>query len=267
VDRLHLGVILPNYGNALDAERLAGVAVAAEEAGFDSGWMTDHLMVPAELAPVYGTIAEALVSLGFVAARTRRIQLGVSALIVPQRNPLVVLKQVTSLDFLSEGRIVMAVAAGWLEKEFESLGSRFDRRGRLLDDWLELARSAFTQMPGSIDHDGASRSPTAGWRPASPDPGGSNSGWLACPMPRFAGRARPGSGTRSRCRPRSSPSWPCAFASDVQTVESCCASTRCLPTSPTGRAPMSADDTPSPARRSGSPSVLPSTSTVAAMGS
>jgi alkanesulfonate monooxygenase SsuD/methylene tetrahydromethanopterin reductase-like flavin-dependent oxidoreductase (luciferase family) len=154
VDRLHLGVILPNYGNALDAERLAGVAVAAEEAGFDSGWMTDHLMVPAELAPVYGTIAEALVSLGFVAARTRRIQLGVSALIVPQRNPLVVLKQVTSLDFLSEGRIVMAVAAGWLEKEFESLGSRFDRRGRLLDEWLELARSAFTQMPGSIDHDG-----------------------------------------------------------------------------------------------------------------
>jgi alkanesulfonate monooxygenase SsuD/methylene tetrahydromethanopterin reductase-like flavin-dependent oxidoreductase (luciferase family) len=65
-----------------------------------------------------------------------------------------VLKQVTSLDFLSHGRIVMAVAAGWLEKEFEKLGSRFDRRGRLLDDWLELARAAFAQMPGPVDHDG-----------------------------------------------------------------------------------------------------------------
>jgi alkanesulfonate monooxygenase SsuD/methylene tetrahydromethanopterin reductase-like flavin-dependent oxidoreductase (luciferase family) len=58
---LHLGVILPNYGTALDAEHLAAIAVAAEEAGFDSGWVSDHLMVPAEIAPIYGTIAEALV--------------------------------------------------------------------------------------------------------------------------------------------------------------------------------------------------------------
>jgi alkanesulfonate monooxygenase SsuD/methylene tetrahydromethanopterin reductase-like flavin-dependent oxidoreductase (luciferase family) len=154
VGGLHLGLILPNYGDALDVECLAAAAVAAEEAGFDSGWVTDHLIVPAELAPVYGTIAEALVSLGFLAGRTRRIQLGVSALIVPQRNPLVALKQVTSLDLLSGGRIVIAVAAGWLEKEFTNLGSTFDRRGRLLDDWLELALSAFAQMPGSVEHQG-----------------------------------------------------------------------------------------------------------------
>jgi alkanesulfonate monooxygenase SsuD/methylene tetrahydromethanopterin reductase-like flavin-dependent oxidoreductase (luciferase family) len=154
VGGLHLGLILPNYGNALDAERLAAAAVAAEKAGFDSGWVTDHLIVPAELAPVYGTIAEALVSLGFLAGRTRRIHLGVSALIVPQRNPVVALKQVTSLDFLSGGRIVLAVAAGWLEKEFATLGSQFDRRGRLLDDWLELAVSAFGRMPGPVEHEG-----------------------------------------------------------------------------------------------------------------
>ncbi|MGH3085197.1 MAG: TIGR03619 family F420-dependent LLM class oxidoreductase, partial [Gaiellaceae bacterium] len=60
---LHLGVILPNYGPALVAEELADVAVAAEEAGFDSAWVTDHLIVPAEHAGVYGTVAEALVSL------------------------------------------------------------------------------------------------------------------------------------------------------------------------------------------------------------
>ena len=99
---LHLGLILPNYGERLDVERLVGAALAAEEAGFDSGWVTDHVLVPPEHAPIYGSITEALVSLGFLAARTTRLQLGVSALVVPQRNPLVVLKQLTSLDFLSE---------------------------------------------------------------------------------------------------------------------------------------------------------------------
>jgi alkanesulfonate monooxygenase SsuD/methylene tetrahydromethanopterin reductase-like flavin-dependent oxidoreductase (luciferase family) len=154
VGGLHLGVILPNYGEALDAERLVAAAVAAESAGFDSGWVTDHLIVPATMAPVYGTIAEALVSLGFLAGRTRRIQLGASALIVPQRNPYVALKQLTSLDFLSGGRIVMAVAAGWLEKEFATLGADFDLRGRRLDDWLELALSTFARMPGPVEHEG-----------------------------------------------------------------------------------------------------------------
>jgi alkanesulfonate monooxygenase SsuD/methylene tetrahydromethanopterin reductase-like flavin-dependent oxidoreductase (luciferase family) len=110
--RLHIGLILPNYGPALNAETLVAVAVAAEDAGFDSGWVTDHLIVPAELAGVYGTVAEALVSLGFLAARTQRIALGVSALVVPQRNPLVALRQLATLDFLSGGRIVTAVAAG-----------------------------------------------------------------------------------------------------------------------------------------------------------
>ena len=148
---LHLGLILPNYGEALATERLAGAAVAAEEAGFDSGWVTDHLLVPPEHAPVYGTIAEALVSLGFLAGRTERLQLGVSALVVPQRNPLVTLKQLTTLDLLSGGRIVTAVAAGWMEGEFELLGSEFESRGRRLDGWIRQARSAFEQMPGPIE--------------------------------------------------------------------------------------------------------------------
>ena len=79
---LHLGLILPNSGDGLEAERLAACALAAEESGFDSGWVTDHLVVPDEHAPVYGSIAEALVALGFLAGRTQRLGLGVSALIV-----------------------------------------------------------------------------------------------------------------------------------------------------------------------------------------
>src|ERR671935_2382863 len=151
---LHLGVILPNYGEALAAERLAGVAVAAEQGGLDSGWVTDHIIVPEEHAGTYGTIAEALVSLGFLVARTHRLELGVSALVVPQRQPPVALKQLTTLDFLSGGRIVTAVAAGWMEEEFATLQAPYDRRGRLLDEWLRVAASVFEQMPGQVRYDG-----------------------------------------------------------------------------------------------------------------
>jgi alkanesulfonate monooxygenase SsuD/methylene tetrahydromethanopterin reductase-like flavin-dependent oxidoreductase (luciferase family) len=153
VPRLHLGVILPNYGEALDAARLAGVAVAAEQEGLDSGWVTDHVLVPADHAPTYGTIAEALVSLGFLAGRTQRLELGVSALVVPQRRPLVALKQLTTLDFLSGGRILAAVTPGWLQREFATLQAPYERRGRLLDDWLRTAHAVFEQMPGHVVHE------------------------------------------------------------------------------------------------------------------
>ena len=169
---MHLGLILPNYGASLDAERLVAAAVGAEEAGFDSGWVTDHVVVPEEHAPVYGTIAEALVSLGLLAAKTTRLELGVSALVVPQRNPLVVLKQLTTLDFLSRGRIVTAVAAGWMEGEFETLGADFATRGRLLNEWLRLAQSVFAQMPGRVHFDGELFQVDGWMAPALVRPGG-----------------------------------------------------------------------------------------------
>jgi alkanesulfonate monooxygenase SsuD/methylene tetrahydromethanopterin reductase-like flavin-dependent oxidoreductase (luciferase family) len=169
---LHLGVILPNYGAALDAERLAGVAVAAEQAGFDSGWVTDHVFVPVEHAGTYGTIAEALVSLGFLAGRTRRLELGVSALVVSQRQPLVALKQLATVDLLSGGRLVAAVAAGWMEGEFASLGVSYEARGRLLDEWLSAAVSVVEQMPGRVRYVGDSYSVEGWMAPAIVRPGG-----------------------------------------------------------------------------------------------
>ena len=169
---LHLGLILPNYGEALTTERLAAAAVAAEHAGFDSGWVTDHLLVPPEHAPVYGTIAEALVSLGFLAARTQRLELGVSALVVPQRNPLVALRQLATLDLLSGGRIVTAVAAGWMEGEFELLGADFERRGRVLDEWLDLTARVFEQAPGHVLYEGDFFSVDGWLAPALVRPGG-----------------------------------------------------------------------------------------------
>ena len=169
---LHLGLILPNYGQGLEAERLAACAVAAEESGFDSGWVTDHLLVPEEHAPVYGSIAEALVALGFLAGRSGRLGLGVSALIVPARDPLVTLKQLTTLDFLSGGRLVTAVAAGWMEGEFATLRAPFAHRGRLLDEWLDLAASVFEQMPGRVRYEGELLAVDGWLAPALVRPGG-----------------------------------------------------------------------------------------------
>jgi alkanesulfonate monooxygenase SsuD/methylene tetrahydromethanopterin reductase-like flavin-dependent oxidoreductase (luciferase family) len=174
----HLGLILPNYGERLAAERLVSAARTAEEAGFDSGFLTDHMVVPEEYSAIYGTIAEPLVSLGYLAACTTRLELGVSALVVPQRNPLVVLKQLTTLDLLSEGRIVTAVAAGWMEGEFALLGADYERRGRLLDEWIDLAQSVFEQMPGRVSYKGTFFSVDGWFSPALVRTGGPEL-WIA----------------------------------------------------------------------------------------
>jgi alkanesulfonate monooxygenase SsuD/methylene tetrahydromethanopterin reductase-like flavin-dependent oxidoreductase (luciferase family) len=150
MDGPHLGVVLPNYGEAFDPGRLAAAAAAAEEAGLDSGWMTDHVLPPSRHAGIYGTITEALVTVGFLAGRTQRLRLGTSALIVPQREPLLALKQLVSLDVLSGGRLITAVAAGWMEEEFRTLGASFADRGRRLDDWLDRAGDLLRQAPGPV---------------------------------------------------------------------------------------------------------------------
>ena len=193
--------------------RLAAAAAAAEEAGLDSGWMTDHVMVPSRHAGVYGTIAEALVTVGYLAGRTRRLRLGVSALIVPQREPLLTLKQLVSLDVLSGGRLVTAVAAGWMEEEFQTLGASFADRGRRLDQWLELAGDLLRQAPGRVVADGPVPVPDAWLAPAPTRPEGLElCGWPGCPGTPCAGRPGPGCGTRSPSRCGSSRPWRPASA-------------------------------------------------------
>jgi alkanesulfonate monooxygenase SsuD/methylene tetrahydromethanopterin reductase-like flavin-dependent oxidoreductase (luciferase family) len=150
MDAPHLGVVLPNYGKAFDPGRLTAAAAAAEAAGLDSGWMTDHVLSPTRHAGIYGTITEALVTVGYLAGRTSRLRLGVSALIVPQREPLLTFKQLVSLDVLSGGRLVTAVAAGWMEEEFRTLGASFPDRGRRLDAWLDLVGELLQQAPGRV---------------------------------------------------------------------------------------------------------------------
>jgi alkanesulfonate monooxygenase SsuD/methylene tetrahydromethanopterin reductase-like flavin-dependent oxidoreductase (luciferase family) len=152
---LHIGLIAPNFGPELSPDVLRETAVAAEEVGFDSVWTTDHIAVPDEMASVYGHISEALVTLGYLAGITNRLRLGVSALIVPPREPLLLLKQVLSVDLLSAGRGILCVAPGWTEREFKNLGHSLRQRGRRLEGWLQLVDLIQSSPAGPIDFEAA----------------------------------------------------------------------------------------------------------------
>lgn len=174
---LHLGIALPNYGDRTSPGAIADALSAAEDGGADSAWVTDHVAVTEDHAGTYGNITEALVTLGFAAGLTSRIKLGVSALVVPQREPVLAFKQAVSLDFLSGGRLILAVAAGWLEEEFRLLGADLKGRGRKLDGWIEFAEEMNGQMPGPASHAGLVEMKDMWMAPAPP--GGSIEMWSA----------------------------------------------------------------------------------------
>jgi probable F420-dependent oxidoreductase len=90
-------------------------------------------------------ILEAFMTLAYVAAVTRRIRLGTEVLVLPQRQPVLVAKQVSTLDTLSGGRVRLGVGVGWQESEYEALGEEFADRGRRMDEALELLRACWTQ--------------------------------------------------------------------------------------------------------------------------
>ena len=138
---MKFGVILPNYGEP--ASRLATVdtALAAENLGFDSAWVTDHMALPESDGPTYTPIFEALTTTAFLAASTRRIRLGISALVLPQRNPYEVAKQLATIDVLSGGRVMLAVGIGWSKGEFENLGYTFTNRGKRADEAIMVLRT------------------------------------------------------------------------------------------------------------------------------
>lgn len=147
----HLGLVAPNYGPGLGPAALRAGARCAEEVGADAVWVTDHVAVPSALAPTYGSITEALVTAAFLGACTSSIDVGVSALVVPQRPALLTLKQVMSTQLLTEGRLVLAVAAGWTEQEFRNLGASMANRGQSLDRWTALVQAAVRSGPGRLD--------------------------------------------------------------------------------------------------------------------
>ncbi len=142
---MKFGVCIPNYGPATSPEAIARVAKAAEEAGYDSIWTTDHILVPEQHSPTFGRVIEALIALGYAAGITRTIALGTSVIVLPQRDPILVAKQVAAIDQLSGGRTILGIGVGWMEEEFRFLRADFHRRGRVMDEWIRVMRTLWTE--------------------------------------------------------------------------------------------------------------------------
>ena len=141
---MKFGVCIPNYGETLSVDGMRTVALEAERMGYDSVWTTDHILMPTQSGTPYEKILESITSLAYLAAHTSTVKLGISSLIMAMRNPVVVAKQLATLDEISGGRVMLATSAGWAEKEFNHLGSDFHMRGRRLDESIRLIRQLWS---------------------------------------------------------------------------------------------------------------------------
>ena len=168
---MRLGVHLPQFREPVSGTALSDAARAAEDAGADDLWVSDHIILPAGSEAPPASFHDPLTVLTWAAAATRRCGLGTSVVVAPYRHPVVLAKAVASLDALSGGRVVLGVASGWHEGEFAALGVPFHRRGRLTDDAIRACR-ALWRGEGSfrwegVDHDGLALLPGPS-RPGGP---------------------------------------------------------------------------------------------------
>jgi len=128
----------------------ARLARAAEAAGFESLWTADHIVLPDPPLPGRPMspdmrLLDPIVSLTFLAAHTSRIRLATGVIILPQRQAVVLAKQLASLDVLSNGRLIFGLGVGWCEPEMRASGAPFSERGRVADDYLAAMRAVWTQ--------------------------------------------------------------------------------------------------------------------------
>jgi len=156
---MKLAVEFPSVAYREGPEAVARLARAIEDIGYDELDMFDHVIMGFPLDgrapgpyPASMPILEAFMTLAYVAAVTRRIRLGTEVLVLPQRQPVLVAKQVSTLDTLSGGRVRLGVGVGWQDSEYEALGEDFGNRGQRMDEALELLRACWREP--SIDFAG-----------------------------------------------------------------------------------------------------------------
>ncbi|MGH7365194.1 MAG: LLM class F420-dependent oxidoreductase [Candidatus Rokuibacteriota bacterium] len=145
-----LGLFSMTTGPCSYPDAAARVARAAEAAGFDSLWGGEHVVLPDPRVPPSplepdDRIMDPVVTLAFLAAHTSRIRLGTGIIILPQRNPLVLAKQLATLDVVSSGRLIFGVGVGYLEPEFRALGIPFQSRGPMTDEYLAALRVIWSE--------------------------------------------------------------------------------------------------------------------------
>jgi probable F420-dependent oxidoreductase len=155
---MKIGVFLPISGRAASRKTLMQAAQRAEALGYDSVWSADRIIIPWQISTIYPYSKEAtfivppdrpffepLTCLAFLAACTEKIQLGMSVMVMPYRQPLYWAKIATTIDHLSQGRLIMGVGVGWMEEEFSAMGAPFGERGKISDEQLRLLDAIWQQ--------------------------------------------------------------------------------------------------------------------------
>lgn len=159
---MKFGIIFANVGPWGLPDNAAAMAAACEEFGIESVWTVEHVVVPKGYESPYpysptgkmpgpedSPIPDPLVWLTYMAAHSTTIRLCTGVLILPQRNPLVLAKEVATLDQLSKGRVSLGVGVGWLAEEFAALGIPFAERAARTDETIDALRAAWTQNPAT----------------------------------------------------------------------------------------------------------------------
>jgi probable F420-dependent oxidoreductase len=157
---MRIGAKLPNSGPLPMTTGIPALARSLEAAGFDSVWVSDHIVLPATIDSHYPfapdgkatwatdtPYVDALIALALAAAATERVRIGTAVLVLPLRNPVQFAKQAASIDVASGGRLELGVGAGWLAEEFAALGVPFERRGARMAEWIGVARDLWTGRP------------------------------------------------------------------------------------------------------------------------
>jgi probable F420-dependent oxidoreductase len=154
-----------HFGNNTfsDADGARRLARLAEAAGFDSVFAVEHVVWPENYESIYPygstgrlpgnpstKLPDPLIWLTWVAAATTRLRFMTAVMILPQRNPLVLAKEVATLDYLSGGRFELGIGVGWLKEEFEALGIPFERRGKRADEYVAAMRALWASDAASF---------------------------------------------------------------------------------------------------------------------
>jgi probable F420-dependent oxidoreductase len=157
---MRVGVKLPNSGPLPIEAGIPTLAATLEQAGFESVWVSDHIVMPASIDSRYPFAADgkatwssetpyldALIALALAAGATEHVTIGTAVLVLPLRHPVELAKQAASIDVASGGRLSLGVGAGWLEEEFQALNVPFERRGARLEEWMAIARACWSGRP------------------------------------------------------------------------------------------------------------------------
>jgi probable F420-dependent oxidoreductase len=155
--RVRIGAKVPNSGPLPTEIGIGEMARTLEQAGFESLWVSDHVVLPERIGSRYPFAADgratwatdtpyfdAVVALALIASATERASFGTAVLVLPLRNPLVFAKQAASLDVVGGGRLRLGVGAGWLKEEFDALGVEFESRGPRLEQAIGLLRESWS---------------------------------------------------------------------------------------------------------------------------